>query len=423
MSQDRPLTSLPSHISDTSSPHQINLPTSSDTSLSPIIPQNNVLPVINQPSTTCRKSQRIPHPPKNLDIYHCYQISNTVSPSLHATSQSSASCKFPISSYLSYQHTSSAHNNYILNLTNNPEPTCYETAICDDNWKSAINAELTALVKNDTWILVPLPPHKHAIGCKWVFKLKLHANGTIERYKARLVAKGYTQTEGIDYMDTFSPVVKMTTIRILLAIAAAQNWPLYQLDVNTAFLHGDLNEEVYMTPPAGLYLPSPNLVCKLQRSLYGLKQASRQWNTKLTETLTSSGYIQSKSDYSLFTKQRSSGFTVILVYVDDLVLGGTDAEEINHIKALLDTKFSIKDLGLLKYFLGFEVARSKQGISLCQRKYTLDLIKDAGLLGAKPCNTPMQPQLQLHTASGDPISDPTMYRRLVGRLLYLTHTR
>jgi hypothetical protein len=224
-------------------------------------------------------------------------------------------------------------------------------------------------------------------------------------------------------MDTFSPVVKMTTIRVLLAIAAVQQWPLYQLDVNTAFLHGDLNEEVYMTPPSGLHLPSPGLVCKLQRSLYGLKQASRQWNTKLTNTLISSGYIQSKSDYSLFTKQRSTGFTVILVYVDDLVLGGTDADEITHIKALLDTKFSIKDLGILKYFLGFEVARTKAGISLCQRKYTLDLITDAGLLGAKPCSTPMQPQLQLHKASGDLISNPTVYRRLIGRLLYLTHTR
>jgi hypothetical protein len=215
----------------------------------------------------------------------------------------------------------------------------------------------------------------------------------------------------------------MTTIRVLLAIVAVQQWPLYQLDVNTAFLHGDLNEEVYMQPPPGLHLPSPNLVCKLQRSLYGLKQASRQWNTKLTDTLTSSGYIQSKSDYSLFTKQRSTGFTVILVYVDDLVLGGTDVDEINHIKTLLDTKFSIKDLGVLKYFLGFEVARTTAGISLCQRKYTLDLITDAGLLGAKPCSTPMQPQLQLHKSSGEPISNPTTYRRLVGRLLYLTHTR
>ncbi|CAJ2658415.1 unnamed protein product [Trifolium pratense] len=246
----------------------------------------------------------------------------------------------------------------------------------------------------------------------------------VERYKARLVAKDYTQTEGIDYLDTFSPVVKMTTIRTLLAIAAAKQWPLYQLDVNTAFLHGDLNEEVYnMKPPPGLSLPSPNLVCKLQRYLYGLKQASRQWNTKLTDTLTSSGYIQSKSDYSLFTKQRSSGFTVILVYVDDLVLGGTDIDEITHIKTLLDTKFSIKDLGTLKDFLGFEVARTKAGISLCQTKYTLDLIKDAGLLGAKPCNIPMKPQLQLHKSSGEAISDPTTYRRLVGRLLYLTHTR
>jgi hypothetical protein len=215
----------------------------------------------------------------------------------------------------------------------------------------------------------------------------------------------------------------MTTIRVLLAIAAVQQWPLYQLDVNTAFLHGDLKEEVYMKPPPGLHLSSPNLVCKLQRSLYGLKQASRQWNTKLTDTLLSSGYLQSKSDYSLFTKQRSTGFTVILVYVDDLVLGGTDADEITHIKALLDTKFSIKDLGILKYFLGFEVARTQAGISLCQRKYTLDLITDAGLLGAKPCSTPMQPQLQLHKASGELISNPTTYRRIIGRLLYLTHTR
>jgi hypothetical protein len=152
-------------------------------------------------------------------------------------------------------------------------------------------------------------------------------------------------------MDTFSLVVKMTTIRLLLVIAAVQQWPLYQLDVNTTFLHGDLNEEVYMQPSPGLVLADPNLVCKLQRSLYGLKQASRQWNTKLTETLISSGYVQSKSDYSLFTKQASSGFTVILVYVDDLVLGGTDPAEIQKIKTYLNKKCSIKDLSVTSRFL------------------------------------------------------------------------
>ncbi|MCH96936.1 putative retrotransposon polyprotein, partial [Trifolium medium] len=165
------------------------------------------------------------------------------------------------------------------------------------------------------------------------------------------------------------------------------------------------------------------MVCKLQRSLYRLKQASRQWNIKLNETLISSGYVQSKSDYSLFKKQAPSGLTVILVYNDDLVLRGTDSDEIQKIKALLDAKFSIKDLGSLKYFLGFEVARTQAGISLCQRKYALDLIQDASLLGAKPCNTPMQPQLQLQKSSGEAISDPTTYKRLIGRLLYLTHSR
>jgi hypothetical protein len=310
-----------------------------------------------------------------------------------------------------------------MNLSTISEPSSYEEALCNENWTNAIKTELSALMKINTWSLVHLPAHKRAIGCKWVFKLKLHADGTVERYKAHLVAKGFTQTEGLDYLDTFSPVVKITTIRMLLAIAASQHWPLFQLDVNTAFLHGDLNEEVYMQPPPGLDLPNPNMVCKLQRSLYGLKQASRQCNTKLTDTLIQSGYVQSKADYSLFTKHSSTSFIVILVYVDDLVLGGIDMAEINRVKTMLNDKFSIKDLGALKYFLGFEVARSKEGINLCQRKYTLDLLEDAGLLGSKPCNTPMQPHLQLHKSSGHPLSNPTPYRRLIGRLLYLTHSR
>lgn len=179
---------------------------------------------------------------------------------------------------------------------------------------------------------------ENAIDCKWVFKAKLYANGTIERYKAHLVAKGFTQTKGLDYTDTFSSVVNMTTIRVLFAIASVHNWPLFKLDINTTLLHGDLHEEVYMKVPLGLELPHANLVYKLQRSLYGLKQASRKWNTKLSDTLINSSFLQSKVDYSLFTKSADSGFTVILVYVDDLVLGGIDLQEIQQIKALLYAK-------------------------------------------------------------------------------------
>lgn len=151
------------------------------------------------------------------------------------------------------------------------------------------------------------------------------------------MAKGYTQTEGLDYNETFSPVVKMTTVRALLSIAATRNWLLQQLDVNTAFLHGDLNEEVYMEVPPGLIVSDPNMVCKLEKSLYGLKQASRQWNAKLTHALISLGFSRSKADYSLFTKSSSTGFTAILVYVDDLVLAGNDQNQILTVKSTLDS--------------------------------------------------------------------------------------
>ncbi|KAK6118164.1 hypothetical protein DH2020_048065 [Rehmannia glutinosa] len=206
-------------------------------------------------------------------------------------------------------------------------------------------------------------------------------------------------------------------------MAAAKGWFLHQLDVNNAFLHGDLYEEVYMKPPPGYNLPNDNMVCKLTKSLYGLKQASRQWFHKLTSCLIDYGFCQSKSDSSFFIKSSSTSLTVLCVYVDDIILAGNNLKEIQHIKSHLDATFTIKDLGTLKYILGIEVARTTKGIALCQRKYALDILTETGYLGCKPSNTPMEAKIELSNTSGTPLPDPSIYRRLVGRLLYLTITR
>jgi hypothetical protein len=201
------------------------------------------------------------------------------------------------------------------------------------------------------------------------------------------------------------------------------NWHLHQLDVNNAFLHGELQEDVYMIVPPGVPHSNPNQVCKLHKSLYGLKQASRKWYERLTSVLIINGYKQASSDHSLFLKSTSSSFTILLVYVDDVILAGNSLEEFKSIKHILHNTFQIKDLGILKYFLGIEVAHSSSGISLCQRKYCLDLLEDSGFLHSKPISTPSDPNVKLHNDDSQPYSDVPAYRRLIGRLLYLNTTR
>ena len=166
-----------------------------------------------------------------------------------------------------------------------------------------MNAEIVALEANNTWTITPLPPNKHPIGYKWVYKIKYKADGFIKRYKARLITKGFTQKEGLDYIETFNHIAKMVSIKRVLAVAAVKDWFLSQLDVNNAFLHGDLHEEVYMALPPGFHSKGEQLVCKLNKPLYGLKQASRQWFSKFSATLIQLRFIQSKANYSLFTGQ------------------------------------------------------------------------------------------------------------------------
>ena len=208
-----------------------------------------------------------------------------------------------------------------------------------------MNKKLQALEANHTRDLVPLPAGKKTVGCRWVYKIKYLANGEIERYKTRLVAKDYTQEFGVDFHDTFFPVAKGVTVKAVFALAASKQWTVSQLDINNVFLHGDLDEKVYMNIPLGYVLPpnSLDLVCKLVKSLYGLRQASRQWNFKLCAFLLD-GFTQSLADYFLFTFKQGSLFTVAVVYVDDILLTCDNATMIKILKLSLDKASAISDL-------------------------------------------------------------------------------
>lgn len=193
---------------------------------------------------------------------------------------STAHSLYTINNYLSYDLLASSHTHFLMNVSAAYEPSYFHQAIKLSQWKQAMDSEIAAMERTNTWTIVPLPPGKHTVGCKWVYRIKHHANGTIDKYKARLVAKGYSQQEGIDFIDTFSPVAKIATVKLLLSLVAAFNWTMSQMDVNNAFLNGELFEEVYMSLPLGYYadLKSSStapLACKLNKSIYGLKQASR----------------------------------------------------------------------------------------------------------------------------------------------------
>lgn len=236
----------------------------------------------------------------------------------------------------------------------------------------------------------------------------------------------------MDYFDTYAPVAKMITVRLILSTAAVNHWPVYQLDVNNAFLNGDLLETVYMKiPPGYAFLSSQcpsnvaDYVCKLVKSLYGLKQAPRRWFVKISSALKQYQFVQSHSDNSLFTLKRNNDFVAMLIYVDDILITGSSESLITEVKLYLNSLFKLKDLGQLRYFLGIEVARSTSGFYLNQRKYALDLLRDTGLTGAKPSSIPIEQNHKLLDNQSEllSLSDASTYRQLVGRLIYLTITR
>ncbi|GJV37305.1 ribonuclease H-like domain, reverse transcriptase, RNA-dependent DNA polymerase [Tanacetum coccineum] len=233
------------------------------------------------------------------------------------------------------------------------EPKNYKEASSDQKWIEAMKVELDSINRNNTWELTTLPKGHKAIGLKWVFKTKKDANGNIIKHKARLVAKGYIQQHGIDFEEVFAPVARMETIRLLLAIAANNKWEVHHLDVKSAFLHGDLKEEVYVTQPEGFITrQDQGKVYRLIKALYGLRQVPHTWNIKLDNTLKSLDFKKCALEQAIYTKTSKDSTLLIGVYMDDLIITGTPKKEIDKFKAQMEEKFKMSDLGLLAYYLG-----------------------------------------------------------------------
>ena len=235
------------------------------------------------------------------------------------------------------------------------EPKGFKSAAKNPAWLAAMDEEIQALQSNRTWILVPRPANTNIVGSKWVFRTKYLPDGSIERLKTRLVAKGYTQVPSLDYTDTFSPIIKATTVRVILSLAVTHKWPLRQLDVKNAFLNGHLTEHVYMEQPPG-YIDSrfPNHVCQLKKALYGLKQVPRAWFQHFSSFLHQLGFYCSCADTSFFVFHKHSDMIYLLLYVDDIILTGNNSSLLENFTCRLNSEFATKDLGSLSYFLDLE---------------------------------------------------------------------
>jgi histone deacetylase 1/2 len=310
--------------------------------------------------------------------------------------------------------------------TSTGEPQSLDEALGDQNWRNAMDIEYDALMKNKTWHLVPPTKGRNIIDCKWVWKVKRKADGTLDKYKARLVTKGFKQRFGIDYEDTFSPVVKMASIRIILSVAISRGWSLRQLDIQNAFLHGILEEEVYMKQPPGYEDKNkPGFVCKLDKALYGLKQAPRAWYARLSTKFLKLGFKASKGDTSLFYFNNGDICVFVLIYVDDIIVASSTKDATEGLLRSLAQDFALKDLGELHYFLGIEVNKVPDGIILSQDKYASDLLKKVNMSDCKPVSSPLATSEKLSAFEGTPLgpNDSTKCRSVVGALQYLTLTR
>lgn len=288
-----------------------------------------------------------------------------------------------------------------------------------DSWMQAVNDELNSMKKNHVWDLVKPPVGAKILKTKWVFKLKEDCNGNLTKYKARLVAKGFLQKHGIDYWETYAPVAKLTTVRIALAIGVRHGYHFHQLDVKTAFLHGDLKEDIYIEIPHGVKA-DPGLVCKLEKSLYGLKQAPKCWNEKFNVFLQSLGFSRSRHDYCLYFKMDTdkASVLILILYVDDVLVVGNNINRIMDLKTQLSKHFEMSDCGPLKHFLGMNMDLCNGELSISQEASISKILNKFGMTECNPVKSPMEKGLQLQ--KGESPTNPNLpYRQLLGSLMYI----
>ncbi|WJX82941.1 hypothetical protein P8452_65643 [Trifolium repens] len=304
------------------------------------------------------------------------------------------------------------------------EPNNMKEALTDEFWIEAMQDELNQFKRCEVWDLIPRPDNVNVIGTKWIYKNKSDEKGTTTRNKARLVAQGYTQVEELKFEETFALVARLESIRLLLGVACILKVKLYQMDVKSAFLNGYLHEEVYVEQPNGFIDPDfPKHVYRLKKALYGLKQAPRAWYERLTQFLVNQGYRKGGSDKSLFVKGENGKFMIAQIYVDAIVFGGTSNTMVQHFVKQMQSEFEMSLVGELTYFLGLQIKQMEDTIFISQSKYARNVVKKFGMENASHKRTHAPTHLKLTKDEKGVDVDQSLYRNIIGSLLYLTASR
>ncbi|GKE01483.1 putative ribonuclease H-like domain-containing protein, partial [Tanacetum coccineum] len=370
-----------------------------------------------------------PVPTKRVNTIHPQSqiLGDLASPVL--TRSRAQKSKFGESAFIGYvqdqqriNHTDQLHCLFACFLSQ-LEPTSIAKALEDPDWVAAMQEEMQQFINQKVWKLVPLPHGKHAIGTKWILKNKRDARGIVVRNKARLVAQGHRQEEGIDYDEVFAPVARIEAIRLFLAFASYMGFLVYQMDVKSAFLYGEIEEEVYVTQPKGFEDPYfPKHVYKVVKALYGLHQAPRAWYERLSAFLLQHNYRRGTIDKTLFIKKDSRDILLVQVYVDDIIFGSTNKAWCEEFEVLMQGEFEMSAMGEMSFFLGLQVKQLPDGIFISQDKYVKDMLTKFDMESEDLNNDPMK-LLRPNEDESDPPVKYNLYRSMIGSLMYLTASR